>query len=128
MIMSPIGLIVYALSAYYKLHWIGMFIGVGLYQASNFHGFSILIAYMVDCYNRNTAELLGIFIACKGTLSFGMGFEVLAWIEQDGIATIGGIFAGTMLFIYLWTFFFIFFGKRIRRITAKWKISHLHKG
>jgi hypothetical protein len=47
LIMSPCGLIIYGLSAYYKLHWIGMFIGVGLYQSSNFHGFSILIAYMV---------------------------------------------------------------------------------
>jgi len=128
LIMSPCGLILYGLSAHYKLHWFGMFFGVGLFHASNFHGFSILIAYMVDCYNRNTAELLGIFIACKGTLSFGMGFEVLTWIEQRGIAVIGGIFAAVMLFIYLWIFFFIAFGKDIRRWTAKWRISHLHKG
>src|SRR5579859_7985476 len=47
LVMSPCGLIIYVLCAYYKLHWIGMFFGVGLYQASNFHGFSILIAYMV---------------------------------------------------------------------------------
>jgi MFS family permease len=118
LIMSPCGLILYALSAYYKLHWFGMFFGVALYQSSNFHGFSILIAYMVDCYNRNTAELLGIFIACKGTLLFGMGFEVLTWIEQRGIAVIGSIFAAVMLFIYLWIFFFIYFGKDIRRWTA----------
>jgi hypothetical protein len=57
-----------------------------------------------------------------------MGFEGLTWIEQRGIAVIGGIFAAVMLFIYLWIFFFIYFGKDIRRWTAKWRISHLHKG
>jgi hypothetical protein len=61
-------------------------------------------------------------------LSFGLGFTVLTWIEADGIAVISGIFAATMLFIYLWVFFFIYYGKSIRRMTAKWRISHLHKG
>ena len=54
MIMSPCGLIIYGLTAYYKLHWIGMFIGVGLYQSSNFMGFSILIAYMVKLISKCT--------------------------------------------------------------------------
>jgi hypothetical protein len=57
-----------------------------------------------------------------------MGFEVLNWIEADGIAVIGGISAATMLFTYLWTSFFIYYGKDLRRWTSKWKISHLHKG
>jgi hypothetical protein len=47
MVMSPCGIIIYGLSAYYKLHWIGMFFGVAMLQSSNFHGFSIIIAYMV---------------------------------------------------------------------------------
>jgi hypothetical protein len=61
-------------------------------------------------------------------LSFGLGFTVLTWIEADGIGVVSGIFAAVMLFIYLWIFFFIYLGKPIRRVTAKWKISHLHKG
>jgi hypothetical protein len=58
MIMSPCGLIIYGLTAYYKLHWIGMFIGVGLYQSSNFMGFSILIAYMVKLISEWTNSRL----------------------------------------------------------------------
>jgi len=68
MIMSPCGLIIYGLTAYYKLHWIGMFIGVGLYQASNFHGFSILIAYMVysiwDSTNRRSIVIIVTRLSC----------------------------------------------------------------
>jgi MFS family permease len=126
-ILSPVGLAVFSCTAYYKLHWFGFLAGNCIFQCANFIGFSILIAYMVDCYNRNTPELIAIFIAAKSALTFGMGFKVLVWIEQQGFLIIGMTFTAVMWFVCMWGIFFIIFGKKIRRWTGQWKVSHVHK-
>lgn len=126
-ILSPVGLILFSCTAYFKLHWFGFLAGNAIFQCANFIGFSILIAYMVDCYNRNTPELIAIFIAAKSALTFGMGFKVLVWIEQQGFLVIGMTFSAVMFFICSFGIFFIIFGKRIRAWTGKWKVSHVHK-
>jgi hypothetical protein len=126
-ICSPVGLAVFSCTAYYKLHWIGFFFGNAIFQFANFVGFSMLIAYMVDCYNHNTPELIAVFIAAKSLLSFGVGYKVLTWILADGFLELGMIFTGIMFGICAFGIFFIIFGKRIRRWTGKWKISHVHK-
>jgi hypothetical protein len=82
---------------------------------------------MVDCYNRNTPELIAVFIAAKSLLSFGVGYKVLTWILADGFLELGMIFVGIMFLICSFGVFFIIFGKRIRRVTGKWKVSHMHK-
>jgi hypothetical protein len=126
-ILSPVGLAVFSCTAHYKLHWFGFVAGNAIFQCANFIGFSILIAYMVDCYNRNTPELIAIFIAAKSALTFGMGFKVLVWIQDQGFLVIGMTFTAIMFFICAWGIFFIVFGKRLRRWTGKWKVSHVHK-
>jgi len=126
-IVSPAGLVVFSCTAYYKLHWIGFFAGNAMFQWASFIGYSMLIAYMVDCYNRNTPELIAVFIAAKSLLSFGVGFKVLTWMLDDGFLVLGMIFMAVMLFICSFGIFFIVLGKRIRRWTGKWRVSHVHK-
>lgn len=59
MFLSPAGLIIYGVSSFYKLSWVGIFFGNAIFQASNFHGFSILMAYMVRTL------LVGMKINCR---------------------------------------------------------------
>jgi MFS family permease len=126
-ICSPVGMAVFSCTAYYRLHWFGFFAGFCIFQFANFIGFSMLIAYMVDCYNHNTPELIAVFIAAKSLLSFGVGYQILTWIFADGFLVLGMIFTGIMFAICATGIFFIIFGKRIRRWTGKWKIAHIHK-
>jgi len=126
-ILSPVGMAVFSCTAHFKLHWFGFLAGNCIFQCANFIGFSILIAYMVDCYNRNTPELIAIFIAAKSALTFGMGFKILVWIEERGFLVIGMIFTAVMFLICATAIPFIIWGKDIRRWTGKWKISHVHK-
>lgn len=109
-ILSPLGMVVFSCTAYFKLHWFGFLAGNCIFQCANFIGFSILIAYMVDCYSRNTPELIAIFIAAKSALTFGMGFKILVWIEEQGFLVMGMTFTAVMFLIcataifvyYLW--------------------------
>jgi MFS family permease len=126
-ICSPVGMAVFSCTAYYKLHWFGFFAGFAIFQFANFIGFSMLIAYMVDCYNHNTPELTAMFIASKSLLSFGVGYQILTWIIQDGYLVLGMLFTGIMWAICMFGVFFIIYGKRIRRWTGKWKITHIQK-
>jgi MFS family permease len=126
-LFSPVGMAVFSCTAYYKLHWFGFFAGFCIFQFANFIGFSMLIAYMVDCYNHNTPELISMFIASKSLLSFGVGYQILTWIFADGYLMLGMLFTGIMFFVCSMSIFFMLFGKRIRQWTGKWKITHIQK-
>ena len=47
MILTPGGLLLYGLTAYYKKHWIGMFIGNCLFQGGAYMGYVITLSYTV---------------------------------------------------------------------------------
>jgi hypothetical protein len=71
--------------------------------------------------------MLAIICACKQTISFGTGFSILDWIMNDGIAVISGIFAAILFLVTGMLIVFWFFGKNIRRVTGKWKLSQVQK-
>lgn len=55
--------------------------------------------------------MLAIICACKQTISFGTGFSILAWIENDGIAVISGIFAAILFLVTGFLIVFWFWGR-----------------
>jgi len=71
--------------------------------------------------------MLAIICACKQTISFATGFSILAWIENDGIAVISGIFAAILFLVTGFLIVFWFWGKNIRRVTGKWKVARVQK-
>lgn len=71
--------------------------------------------------------MLAIICACKQAISFGTGFSILDWIMNDGIAVISGIFAAILFLVTGMLIVFWFFGKNIRRVTGKWKLSQVQK-
>jgi hypothetical protein len=71
--------------------------------------------------------MLAIICACKQTISFGTGFSILDWIMNDGIAVISGIFAAILFLVTGMLIVFWFFGKNIRRVAGKWKLSQVQK-
>lgn len=73
MIIAPAGLIVYGLTAQYNLHWFGYFAGVAMTDWGSYFYFTFALAYAVDSYTANTAEMLIAMNIGKQAISFGMG-------------------------------------------------------
>lgn len=128
MIIGPAGLIVYALTAQYRLHWIGYFAGVAMCDWSALFYFTFTLAYAMDSYNANLSELLIATNIAKKLISFGMGFGLLDWVKQTGYAAvIAGAFGGIMLANNLMLLVFMWKGKAIRVFWARTKLGQMHR-
>lgn len=46
-LITPAGILCYGLTAYYKKHWIGMFIGNAMFQCGAYMGYVITLSYTV---------------------------------------------------------------------------------
>jgi hypothetical protein len=78
---------------------------------------------VVDCYYPFASELTVLIVGLKNIFGFGFGYAVIPWINRSGVSgfygALAGIQFGTLLLgLPLW-----FWGKRIRHITAKWKLA-----
>ena len=47
-LLTPAGILCYGLTAYYKKHWIGMFIGNAMFQGGAYMGYVITLSYTVS--------------------------------------------------------------------------------
>ena len=99
-----------------------MFIGNGIYQGSAYVGYVITLTYTVDSYNANVPEMLMIICACKQTISFGLGFDLLSWITNDGMGVITAGFATILLVVTAQLFYF--FGVWIEDQEEDGEVGH----
>ncbi|RYP84312.1 hypothetical protein DL769_001227 [Monosporascus sp. CRB-8-3] len=127
MIIGPVGLIVYGLTAELNLHWIGYYIGTVLTSWGGYFFFCFTLAYAVDSYYADTSEMLIAMNIGKQIVSFGLGFGVLDWVLRRGYAVvISGIFCAVLLANNLLLIVFMIWGKRIRRYVATSWLARLH--
>lgn len=127
MIIAPVGLVVYGLTAQLNLHWIGYFFGGGLASWGGYFYYCFTLAYAVDSYNSNTSEMLIAINVGKQAVSFGLGYGVLDWVMEKGYATIiAGVFGGVFLANNLMLIVFMLWGKRIRRFMSTSWLGELH--
>lgn len=127
MIIGPVGLVVYGLTAQLNLHWIGYFLGSAMASWSGYFYYNFTLAYAVDSYNANTSEMLMAINVGKQLVSFGLGFKVLDWIMQSGYAAVisagfGGILLANNLFLVV----FMIWGRRIRQFMSTTWLARLH--
>ncbi|RYO96282.1 hypothetical protein DL764_007497 [Monosporascus ibericus] len=127
MIVGPVGLIVYGLTAQLNLHWIGYYFGTALTCWGSYFFFCFTLAYSVDSYYADTSEMLIAMNIGKQVVSFGLGFGVLDWVLRRGYAVvISGIFCAVLLANNLLLIVFMIWGKRIRRYVATSWLARLH--
>ncbi|GAP88033.1 putative mfs transporter protein [Rosellinia necatrix] len=127
MIIGPVGLVVYGLTAQRNLHWIGYFLGAGMASWCGYFYYSFTLAYAVDSYNANTSEMLMAMNVGKQLVSFGLGFKVLDWImESSYAAVIAAGFGGVLLANNLFLVVFMIWGKNIRRLMSTSWLARLH--
>ncbi|KAI8624947.1 putative MFS transporter [Xylariaceae sp. FL1651] len=127
MIIGPVGLVVYGLTAELNLHWIGYFFGAGMVSWGGYFYYNFTLAYAVDSYYNNTSEMLIAMNVGKQLISFGLGYKVLDWITQSGYAiVIAAGFGGILLANNLFLIVFMIWGKRIRRSMSTSWLAKLH--
>ncbi|RVX71035.1 hypothetical protein B0A52_03400 [Exophiala mesophila] len=80
------------------------------------------MAYVVDCYRPLAGETMTILTALKNTISFGVSFAVVPWIELNGYLQVGGWLLLIVGGIFLTTIPMYIYGERIRRWSQKLKI------
>ncbi|SPO06832.1 uncharacterized protein DNG_09526 [Cephalotrichum gorgonifer] len=128
MLLAPAGLVFYGLSAERNLHWICYFIAVAMVQFSAYFYFTFTLAYAIDSYNTNISEMLIAMNLGKQAISFGMGLDLLKWIQERGYAVmIAGAFCGILLANNLALLPFMLFGKRIRKFMHNSYLGKLHR-
>ncbi|KAI0502752.1 putative MFS transporter [Xylaria bambusicola] len=127
MIVGPVGLVVYGLTAQLNLHWIGYFLGAGMASWCGFFYYSFTLAYAVDSYYQNTSEMLMAINVGKQLVSLGLGFKVLDWITQSSYAAvISAGFGSILLANNMFLIVFMIWGKRIRRFMSTSWLAKLH--
>ncbi|KAI1172870.1 putative MFS transporter [Nemania sp. FL0916] len=127
MIIGPVGLVIYGLTAQLNLHWIGYFFGAGMASWCGYFYYNFTLAYAVDSYYANTSEMLMAMNVGKQLVSFGLGFKVLEWITQSSYtAVISAGFGGVLLANNLFLVVFMVWGKDIRRYMSTSWLARLH--
>lgn len=127
LLIAPAGLVVFGFTAERNLHWIGYFAGVVMCNWSSFFYFTFALAYALDSYTANTSEMLIAMNLGKQAISFGMGVNLIEWVETKGYAVmIAGVFGGVLLANNLALIPFMLFGKRIRAFMAKTWLAKIH--
>ena len=125
--LGPIGMIIYGLALEYQLSWVALVFPVAIVNFASYFYFTNALAYMVDSYSSNIAEMLMIFNVGRGVVSFALGFGLLKWIEQDGYAkVISGALSVTLFLVCAVAFLFYFIGKRVRIFTSKGFLARMH--
>lgn len=127
MLIAPAGLVVFGFTAQRNLHWIGYFAGVVMCQWGSYFYFTFVLAYALDSYTANTSEMLIAMNMGKQAISFGMGIDLLDWVETRGYAVmIAGVFGGVLLANNLMLIPFMLWGKRIRRFMSRTWLAKIH--
>lgn len=128
MLIAPAGLIVFGFTAERNLHWVGYFAGVIMSSWSSYFYFTFVLSYALDSYTANTSEMLIAMNLGKQAISFGMGLNLLEWVQEHGYAVmISGVFCGVLLANQLALIPFMLYGKSIRAYMARTWLARIHK-
>jgi hypothetical protein len=128
MLIAPAGLIVFGFTAERNLHWVGYFAGVIMSSWAGYFYFTFVLSYALDSYTANTSEMLIAMNLGKQAISFGMGLNLLEWVQEHGYAVmISGVFCGVLLANQLALIPFMLYGKRIRAYMARTWLARIHK-
>jgi hypothetical protein len=80
------------------------------------------MTYVSDCYLPVNMDAFLLINGLKNIVAFGFLYGVVPWVEEVGYIDCFGTQAGVYELIILLVIPLILFGKRLRHITAGWRI------
>ncbi|TVY42520.1 putative MFS-type transporter, partial [Lachnellula occidentalis] len=118
-ILCAAGLILWGVGAARGVHWFGLIVGLGMLAFSVICGGSISLSYDVDCFKEIAGESMISVIVIRNTLGFAVSYGINPWINGMGLQN---CFVTVAMVALACTFTFvpmIFFGKSLRKLSAK---------
>lgn len=97
-LLAPAGIVLFGFAPERDLPWIAYIAGVVMNQIASYFFFTFVLAYAVDSYTANISEMLIAINLGKQAVSFGVGLDLLDWVQQHGYAVmIAGAFGSIVL-------------------------------
>ncbi|TVY36509.1 putative MFS-type transporter [Lachnellula subtilissima] len=118
-LLCAAGLILWGVGAANDLSWVGLVFGLGMLAFSVIAGGSITLSYAVDCFKEISGETMMSVVVIRNTTGFAISYAINPWIDAMGVQncfiTAAMIALGcTATFLPM-----IYYGKSIRKASAK---------
>lgn len=126
-ILNPLGMWLYGLCAAHQLSWVAPLFGISIVGYCINLGAVVPYSYVLDTYKEMGGDAIVSVVLIRNLVGFAFGYGVTPWIENQGLFNtflVVGILA-----LVFWSFCIpiIYFGKRVRRRTAKSYQEYLSK-
>ncbi|CAK7213470.1 hypothetical protein SBRCBS47491_001810 [Sporothrix bragantina] len=122
LITGPLSLILYGVGVGHQLHWICPVIGLGLLNFTIVQAANISVVYMIDCYRPVAGEVTMTQYTFKSLFGFLLSFYTNDWIAQSGYINAFGEMASISAAVFLCSFIFYFYGKKMRNSSWHWPV------
>ncbi|CAN6675008.1 protein Hol1p [Trichomonascus vanleenenianus] len=121
--ITPLGIWLYGLGAYYGLPWIAVCFGA-TFIAYSINGGNILgYIYVLDTYKEMGGSAITLVILIRNLFGFAFGYAITPWIEAQGLKRTFLCIGFLGFAFWLVPIFMILFGKKLRARSAK----HYHE-
>jgi MFS family permease len=118
-LIGAAGFLLWGVGAAYQINSVAIIVGTGMVMASVVVGGSVSLAYGVDCFKEISGEAMMLIIVIRNTIGFGFSYGITPWIDAQGylktFVAVGMLSLGCTLTFLIFTFF----GKSLRRMSAK---------
>jgi MFS family permease len=113
-ILTFVGAMISGLTYHYQTHWAGPIVGFGVLSAGAQMGATLAISYSLDCHKELSAEIMVTISCLKSGVAWVWTWCINDWVSSSGLLTVFMSVAAVNVAIYLTTFIFHFYGKKIR--------------
>ncbi|KAL1873120.1 hypothetical protein VTK73DRAFT_1081 [Phialemonium thermophilum] len=118
-VLAPGSQLLWGLGAYFKIHWMGPVIAMGIISFVTVVGVQVCVSYCIDSYRALSGEAIVTVILLRNNLLFGVNYGITPWVTNMGLRN-AYILAACLVFVQVLSFFIMIkFGKSCRGKTVK---------
>ncbi|KAL4953953.1 major facilitator superfamily domain-containing protein [Aspergillus filifer] len=119
LVVHPAGCLLYGVGASYGIHWGGVVVGLGLIAMTFPLGGCLAYTYILDCYKEMAGQGLVSAILIRNLMGFAFGYAVVPMINTLSVRYAFVLVALLGELVWLMGVAMIYFGKPLRRVTAR---------
>ena len=113
------GFLLWGIGAANNMHFMVLIIGIGMVMSCVVVGGSTALAYTIDCFKEISGESVILVQVIRNTMGFGFSYGITPWIESQGLVKTFVAVAALSIFCNLTFLALVFWGKKLRRMSAK---------
>jgi MFS family permease len=112
--LTFVGALISGLTYHYQTHWVGPIVGFGVLSAGAQMGATLAISYSLDCHKELSAEIMVTISCLKSGVAWIWTWCINDWVSSSGLLTVFMSVAAINVAVYMTTFIFHLYGKKIR--------------